>query len=289
MSSPFTNDAIFNKVTNHLRDKYEKDIFFNQEIEKLTTFYGRKLLALTNNENVHEIIESSISNVINSQLFQGYYVMTNILEDEELDFKDSVWTLSKGLARNHIRLMIDELFKDTEYNWIDNETANAFALVMLNELEKGFEIVEGIKYEVALYGAYKAFIEDSRYKGTTTENATDFKLGDPFDLNYINHQIYMTATNYAEQNEMWDLFLTGRQNQDNIWCGNAHLSTFLNEEDKNFYILSINLSNVIRVEEKMKLAETISKRLPSEITDVLQIRLYHTTEIEFLGLSTKED
>lgn len=289
MAATITNDAIFNKVTNKLRDKYEQDVYFNQELENLTIFYGRKLLALTSNENVHEIIENTISNVIRSQFFQGYYVMSNILEDEEVEFTDNVWTLPKGIVRNQIRTMLDNLFNDTEYNWIDNDVANSFALVMLNELEKGFEVVEGIKYEVALFGAYKAFLEDSRYSVAPSEKVNDFKLGDPFDLNYINHQVYMEAKHYAEQHEFWDLFLTGKQNQDNSWCGTVHLSTFPTEEDKKFYILSLNLSNVIRDEEKMILAETISKRLPSEITDVLQIRLYHTTELDFLGLTDKEE
>lgn len=283
-------NRIFEDVTEKLRLKFEKDSYFNKELDNLTVFYGRKLMALTNKESVHEIIENSINNVIRSQVFEGYYVMTTLLNDKEVEFSDKIWELPKGILRNQVRLMLDKMFEDTDYNWTDNEVSNSFALVMLNEVENGFDIAEIITYEVAVFGAYKAIIDDSRYKGPAKdEKVIEMKLGNPFDLEFINEQVYMEAKHYSDQHEIWDLFILGKPNKENSWCGTAHLSTIPLEKDKEIYILSLNLSNVIRDEEKMQIAEIIAKRLPPEITKELQLRLYHTTELQFLGLTSDSE
>lgn len=282
---------VYENVLSKFRYKYENDLDFNNELDDLIIFYGRKLLSLTNVSTTREMIESSIENVIKNQYFHGCYTMTKILADNEIEFDDKTWSLPKGILQNEVRVFINKLFIDIdiEFDWADNNVINQFGLQMLKELEFGFDVVEVIKYEVAAFGAYKALLEDPRYKGPQNKATEDMLLGNPFDVEFINFQVFMQAQFYSSEHELWDLFEVGKGIQDNVWCGTAHLSSIPQNNDEKSYILSINLLNTIRPEERMLISESIAKRLPDYITDSLQIRLYHTTEMEFLTLHSKED
>lgn len=284
-----TNNNTFEKVTNRLRNKFEKDIQFNKELEDLVLFYGRKLLAIAKSSNTKEIIVGTIDNVVRSQYFQGYYIMTTILDEDEMKFPDKTWGLPLGILRNEIPKAIYTIFdNEVNFDWAANEVINEFAAVMIKELENGFDVVESLKYEVAAFGAYKAFLGDPRYKIESNDTKTPALLGNPFDLEFLNFQVFMQAQYYSNEHEIWDMFKMGIKGLQNEWCGNAHLSKFTDVQGNVNYLLSINISNSIRLEEKMILAEKVVKKIPNEILNTVQIRLYHTDSLEFLGLEEEK-
>ncbi|MGF9975508.1 hypothetical protein [Viridibacillus arvi] len=281
-----TNNSVYENVTAILRDKFENSAKFNETLDNITIFYGRKLLSITKNHFTREIIEKTIEKVIREQYFEGYFRMSDIIKNSGIPAIDLLWELPKGRLRNEVRILLENVYKDIDPDWANNATISNFSLVMLKELEEGFDVVEMIKYEVAAFGAWEAVIEDSRYVYKEDADEFDSKFGNSFDLEFINFQVYMQMEYFSDTYESWNLYKLGKNDQDNIGCGMAQLSLIHNLEGKQQFVLTLNLFNLIHPEEKNGLVDSIVKSITSKLKNSeLHIRILHTTEIEYFSFS----
>lgn len=268
------------EVYDYLKKEFEENEGFRNELEALYKFYGRKLIQFVGKNDL-QYVEDEFGEVVNSLYFQGYYTMKLILNDEETVLDEAAWKLPKGVAKNEIPLLLKNLLNDEKLDW-STDISHEFSMNILSNVEAGYETTLEITKEIAEYAAYKAFIEDERYMGGTTEETTDMLLGNPYDLNFLSPQVYSKAQFFTDQHETWDLFYWSAIQKDS-WVGSIHFSTMLVGED-NLYVLEFNISNVIMDLEKLDIVEQITQKLPNEIRAKLQTRLYHVSELDVLDI-----
>ena len=274
------------EIYEFLQKEYDENKEFRQELENLYTFYGRKLMQFVKKEDQQEYVENKFGDVVNSLFFQGYYIMKMILNDEETILNEEGWKLPLGVTKNEIPLMLSSLLQDEKFDW-KTDISHQFSMDILNYIEAGYETTQEITKEISEYGAYKAFIDDSRYVGNK-EETNDMLLGNPNDLNFLSPQVYSKAQFFTEQHEIWDLFYWSAIRKEDSWVGSIHYSTIPVGEEK-LYIIEFNLSNLIIESEKLELIDVVIKSIPIEIRSKLQIRLYNVSELDVLQANFEEE
>lgn len=276
-------DDVFYQVQNKLKRQLKTDPIFKEEIQSLYYFYERKLMNFARKEGMKKYIIDEFEDVVFSQYFQGYYVMKVILNDEETEMEESSWNMSEGFARNVIPPFINNAFKEESTDWSYTEVSHKFGMELLDLQEAAYDLFKQIRFDIACYGAFKAFIEDERYVGNEGGGSMDLWFGNPLDLVFLNPQVYMQAQFSTAEHEVWDLH-TWTSFRDSMWVGSIHLSTLPQDESTGqvIYLLEVKLSNTIAQDEKLDIVNFIVNKLPVEIQNALQTRLYYVEDFDVI-------
>lgn len=273
-------EQLFKDVWKTLKDKFSKDESFKDEMEKLLHFYGRKLINKAKTDEQKLFIEEQLEDVVNSQFFQGYYTMANILSDKETNIPNDVWTLPKGIVRNEIPILFNNIFSESD-DWLRTDITNKFSSKLIQLMDDVYDVLKIIRKDCTYYGAYKSFVEDSRYQGKAAEPKEKLMLlGNPFDLEFLNPQVYMQAQMYSSEHEIWDLYYWSSITEEQ-WIGSIHLSK-IPTENSDLYILECTLSEVISEEERYDIIHKVLHSLPEDIRLSIQTRYYLTRELNVL-------
>ncbi len=276
-----------NVIWNELKERIKTDKEFIDELQGIYYFYERKILKHATTDKQNEFVYKQFEDVVFSQFFQGYLIMRAVLSDSEIQADQKVWTMNKGFVRNSIATILSSIFEDENTDWTYTEVGHSFGIQVLDELSTAFDIVKDARTEIAFYGAYKALIEDSRYTGTEIDETMSLRLGTPLDLEFLSPQVFMQAQYSTAQNEIWDLFLWTAVQKDQ-WVGSVSVTSIATAELP-VYLLEIKLNETITLEEKHEITNQIVLRLPEDVRELLQTRLYHTTDLEILVPTSKRD
>ena len=271
-------DLLYEQVWNHLKNNFETNKLLRKELDDLLHFYGKKLLNFAKQPKQRDFIENKLEDVVRSQYFQGYYIMRSLLKDEETALASQTWNLAKGIVRNEIPVFINNIFKDSEMDWSRTEIGHEFGIKLVQEIDGVFDIIRQMRRDIAYYGAYKAFIEDNRYKGNKEEDHSSMLLGNPFDLHFVSPQVFMQAQFFSNEHEVWDLYMWSSV-QENAWVGSLHFSA-IPQNNNSVYILELSISETIMENEKYEILEKCVQQIPESIRSMLQIRIYHVRELE---------
>ena len=274
---------IFVKVQNKLKKQLKSDPTFKDELQSLYFFYERKLLTIANRESIKEFIIDKFEDVIYSQYFQGYYIMKEILNDEETEMDESAWTLREGYVRNIIPGFLKTTFIDQNIDWTYTDVSHKFGIDLLELQEEAYELFKQIRLDIVCYGAYKSFIEDERYKGNEQPEPVDLRFGNPLNLVFLNPQIYMQAQFSTSEHEVWDIF-TWSSFRNEMLVGSIHFSTLPMDADSEqpIYLLEVKLANTISQDEKLDIVNFVITKLPIEVQNVLQTRLYYVEDFDVI-------
>ncbi|MFD5853585.1 hypothetical protein ACFWGC_25975 [Cytobacillus pseudoceanisediminis] len=272
-----TADLIYTEIIDTLRKQYQTNKHFRDELDNLSLFYGRKFMNKTNDEEERLSIIKQMDDMVKSQFFQGYYIMKSILLDKETSLPQDVWSLNPGLVRNEIPLLFADIFKDSPDNWHLTDVSQNIGLDLVQRFNNVYDLVKQTRKDLALYGAYKAFIEDDRYQSQTDNNQSSMILGNPFDLTFLSPQVYMQAQFLTEEQEIWDLNLWSSLGTK--WVGSIHFSRIPHDQ-MTLFLFQFSVSEVIQENERYELLEKSLENIPQEIKSLMQVRLHHVRELE---------
>lgn len=272
-----TEDLIYTEIMDTLRKQYQTNKHFRDELDNLSLFYGRKFINKTKDEEERLSIIKQMDDMVKSQFFQGYYIMKSILLDKETSLPQDVWSLNPGLVRNEIPLLFADIFKDSQDNWHLTDVSQNIGLDLVQRFNNVYDVVKQTRKDLALYGAYKAFIDDDRYQSQPNNNQSSMILGSPFDLTFLSPQVYMQAQFFTTEQEIWDLNLWSSLGTK--WVGSIHFSR-IPYDQVTLFLLQISVSEVIQENEKYELLEKSLENIPQEIKSVMQVRVQHVRELE---------
>ncbi len=272
-----TEDLIYTEIMDTLRKQYQTNKHFRDELDNLSLFYGRKFINKTKDEEERLSIIKQMDDMVKSQFFQGYYIMKSILLDKETSLPQDVWSLNPGLVRNEVPLLFANIFKDSPDNWHLTDVSQKIGLDLVQRFNNVYDLVKQTRKDLALYGAYKAFIEDDRYQNQTDNNQSSMILGNPFDLTFLSPQVYMQAQFFTSEQEIWDLNLWSSLGTK--WVGSIHFSC-LPDEQLTLYLLQFTVSETIQEMERYEILEKVLDNIPNEIKSLMQIRIHHVRELE---------
>lgn len=272
------------EVFQYLNEKLKTDNKFEQSVKDLIEYYGAKFLtAIQTVENVDEGVEI-IEQVMYAQLYHGFYLQRQLMiesdsspEGEQI-FMDKFYTLPPGVMLNEIGSIMKQNFGGNYYMRKGNEAIN---IKVLNDFPNAFEIYRTILLEVCNFGAYLAVLDYPKYE-PSFENQEGYLLGNPFDLNILNPQIFMQAMAYSEQHEMWELYRLKNGENEVQWYGTVYYTKIPDQETAVHY-LQFMISDLVRSNEKDAIIEKIFLKLPEDIQRSIQIRRYDVSNLDLLA------
>ena len=274
-------EITYTEVYNYFQEQFKNNLEFREEINELYLFYRRKLLLHAKQNHQQDLIEYDFEEVVKSTIFNGYYIMKLILSDKDTVLSDDDWMLNPGTARNEIPKFLKSINNDNALDW-KTEINHRFSMEVLNSIESAYDLTKSLIREIAEYGAFKAFIEDTRYKGSINSEESSLLLGNSNDLYFLSPQVYTVPSFVTLQHEIWDLFFWSSLNKED-WVGTVHLSKLPTDEDKLIYLIEFNISDLIMEAEKMEIIEKMVSNLPLEIRSALQIRLYNVSQLDLVS------
>lgn len=277
----FAIDQLQQDTIEILEGKFKKDNLFVMEYSSIVEFYSKKLLNFVHTDYYDDLIKE-FEEVVQAQFFKGYHVMRVLLEEEGITEEDSYWTWLEGQVKIGVPQLLDEVLSYTDNkDWSHTDIAYNYSIKLLKEIDTAYEFFKSARVEMAYLGAIQAFKDDSRYKGRemSSESLTSY-FGRLDDSIFVNPQIYMLITHFEEGKEIWNIH-GWKPFNDNEWMGTVDFQ-HLNTPEGIFYALNINLSYLIREDERYAIINTLYNMLPKDVQASTQIRKYTCSEMEIL-------
>lgn len=263
-------------VAETLKKRFQKDNDFNKLIKEVNLFYGRKVMSFATEPADKEFIELHMLEVVSDQFALGYYVMKEILEDPEFQLDDAAWQLGKGYVRNTVFGLLENVMQDSEVQWQQSETERNFTKRVVASFYNAYDVMVQLRKDVLALGAYYAYTESERYQ-EPPEKEHGLKLATPYDLTFLNPQVFMQGDAVFENLEKWSLYqaeyVKGAQ-----WVGEIQLTQKERESGEKENHLEILLSNMIDQNERTDIINQMILKIPAEEHSRTQIQFYLVTD-----------
>lgn len=277
------------KITKNLKEKFETTESFRKYLVSLGHHYGRKLIKLTKNPEVHSYIEDNIGYLVKSQFFSGYLAMKSFLELEQTEVLEPLFNLKKGALYNEVPTILLGIMEGDDQNWHRTDISHTMSIWFIENIENAHEIVKQMRKDLALNGSFEAIIDDSRYIGDKQEEGEHFfLLGTPYDITFLTPQIYMQPNFVSKEHEIWNLYSWSSMVNGGAWLGSIHFSTLPISENQKHYLFEFNLLNLIQEDEMMEIVNKLSLKLPKAIRSLTQIQLNQLLNYEVLTIQNDE-
>ncbi|WP_211656223.1 hypothetical protein [Planococcus alpniumensis] len=194
-------------VAEKLMKRFNKDYEFKATIQAVTTFYGKKIMAFASEPEDKKFVEDHTLEVVSEQFLLGYYIMSEMLEDPEFQLEEEAWNLGKGYIRNTMYSLLETVMQDSDVEWQQSDLEKQFTKRVLASFYDAYEVTVQLRKDVLALGAYYAFTESPRYQ-EPPEKPHSLRLATPYDLTFLNPQVYMQGEAVIENMEKWTLFQT---------------------------------------------------------------------------------
>lgn len=255
-----------------LKNRYKSDKDFGRVIDEVSFYYGRKIMRFAAETVDQRFVEDKILEVVSDQFFLGYFLMDQIFKDPEFVLEDSYWSLANGYVRNGIYPMLEGMMEGNDVQWQQSAAEKNFTKRVVSNFYDAYGIMVQLRKDVLALGAYYAFIENPNYKGAE-QPEHNLRLANPFDLTFINPQVFMQPKYATENVEKWGLFqaetIKGGQ-----WVGEIQLERRANPQAENENYLEIKISNILEQNDITDIINKMILKIPAEEHSFTSIQYY---------------
>lgn len=268
-----------NVLVELLRNRYKKDLDFRKVIDEANLFYGRKVIGFAIELADQQFVEAHMLEVVSDQFFQGYFLMNQILSDEEFSLEENYWSLANGYVRNNVYPLLESIMEESGVQWQQSAAEKLFTKRVVANFYEAYDVMVQLRKDVLALGAYYAFIEHPKYQKPVHPNNT-LKLASPFDLTFLNPQVFMQTQYVAENVEKWVLYqaqtIKGSQ-----WVGDIQLAVREGAEGGLENHLEILLSDLLEQNDRTDIINQMISKIPAEE--------HSHTHIQFYLVSSKKE
>lgn len=270
-------------IAETLKSRYKTDENLKQMIKEVNLFYGRKVMSFAKEPEDKEFVEKHMLQVVSDQFALGYYIMTEILNDPEFQLDEKAWNLGKGFVRNTVYGLLTTVMQESGVQWQQSETERQFTKRVVASFYNAYDIMVQLRKDVLALGAYYAFIESERYQEPAKQEH-ELMLATPYDLTFLNPQVYMQGEEVLENLEKWSVYqaeyVKGAQ-----WVGDIQLTKKKRETGELENHLDILLSYVIDQNERTDIINQMISKIPIDEHSRTVIQFYLISEQETYYLS----
>ncbi|WP_084242432.1 hypothetical protein [Planomicrobium okeanokoites] len=249
-------------VAEALKNRYKKDDKLKELIQNANLFYGRKVMSFATEPADKEFIEKHMLEVVSDQFALGYYIMNEILGDPEFQLDEAAWKLGKGYVRNSVFGLLEAVMQDSDVQWQQSETERNFTKRVVATFYNAYDVMVQLRKDILALGAYYAYIESEKYQ-EPTEMEHDLVLSTPYDLTFLNPQVFMQGDAVFENLEKWTLFqaeyVKGAQ-----WVGDVQLTKKKRVDGEFENRLEILLSHLLDQNERTDIINQMISKIPAE-------------------------
>ncbi len=279
------------EVTKILEMKLKTDKNFQKLYKDLNLFYSKKIIQQAKTTEQRETFIEIMENTVTQQFFHGYYLMSLLDRDlqnnpESLEDYLQYYKLPMGMLQHEIGSVMNNAFSKQDERWFMNEPIRKYNTYLLKELPDIYEVYQTILKEIACYGAFIFMTNQEFYSPPEEDKDVDiFLLGYPYDIKFVNPQVYIKPSFYSEENEIWDVFKMGEGRTEEKWVGTIHISAIpIGDEGKVHIILNFSLSVDIRLDERNLIIYNLYHSLPASITKDAEVRVYTVTDVDIVTI-----
>lgn len=273
-------------ASDKLRAHFENDSTFLEEFMETLGFYSLKFHRFFKTEEDLKEFNDALYQMSKSQIFQGYYLMLEIIHDEGTDLPAEFFNRPDGYIRQDAPMLLRQALGDALKDVVKTDNTQKFTMWLIKRFEDVYDLIDQTIYDLASLGSFQALLDERAKRNITLDvEPQEMLLGDAGDLIVLNPQIQMVATGKSDTFESWVFqFWSTHTNSDKI--GEVVILSFL-DSDKLRYLLNIQIHESISEIERESMVEKISILLAAR-NDVkkedIQIQLAVVKDFYLLSL-----
>jgi len=254
-----------NDLTAYAKEKltlhFENNEDFSREFMALTNFYSKKFNHVIDSEEMLTKFYNDFFEIAKSQIFQGYYLMLQIMYDEKNEIEDDFLAQDLGTLKDEIPSLLKQGFGVALESVKKTENAHKLSMWLVTNFENVYDLINQVYFDLLCTGSLYALSDECHRRGLSSSGKEDTPLlmGSPLAKTFISPQIYMVPTAKGEDYEMWDLRWWSSFKSDEK-AGGATILNIESEESKQF-ILSVDLHQTVHYSEREDLVATLSALL----------------------------
>jgi hypothetical protein len=268
------------KLKAHVQNNEE----FNLELANTFAYYKEKLLDIAN-ESDNEQLEADFFNCIKSQIFNGYFMVQELLSNEETKFVDEWFLQSVGMIAQQLPEMLRIATNDDIEGIITHEPLKKLASKLVVEFEGVYPLLMDISLNTACMGAKWALIDEAEKRGISPyQPQLKGLLFHIDDAVFINPQTYLSCDITTESSEVWTVITSGYSGLDKI--AEVTVIKHRGHEGSESYYMNINIKNSLSISDQEPLIDTLAIKLmaKNEIGRE-QLQLYASSVEEFYQIN----
>lgn len=243
-----------------LQSHFETNQEFRDEFSGYIYFYAQKFKTQLREEQ-HDEFERIFEEVCKSQFFQGYYLMLEILRDEDTNLPQEFLEQPIGVLTNEVPSMLRKAYQETLKEIIRTAPTQKYVMWMITNYENIYDLVNQVIFDITCLGSRKALLDERLKRDIQEKEESKTLLGNGYDLNFITPQTYMKLQTLNSQVETWDIHWWSTINNERERVGDI-TAIIINtpNEEVNGYILNIQMLNIIADHEITAFSQKIAYR-----------------------------
>ncbi|MFD1736245.1 hypothetical protein ACFSCX_06660 [Bacillus salitolerans] len=244
-----TENNVLKETEAILKEKFEQNDDFKTELFLLYNVYAPKYLRFVKDEMGQKRLQDMFFEAIKGQIFHGYYLIRELLADENTHISNEFLGQPIGYLTNEVPLLLGQALGDNSRELIKTEVGHKFLMWLITNYEGTFDLAKQVLWDLTCLGARQALLDEKESKniGSNIEKVEGL-LSVLNDLEFLTPQLYLSAAVVTDSVEMWEI---------NYWNSyrNHHKAGDVSvikveNQDETGYLVAINLHVSIFKEER---------------------------------------
>ncbi|KYD21396.1 hypothetical protein [Caldibacillus debilis] len=251
-------DEIYNYSNQKLEAHFQNNDVFNEEMAILVQYFSIKIQNLLK-ENFTNELDEELFAAIKSQIFNGYFMATELLNHEDTAFPDEWFAQSPGMIAQQIPDILRNASNNDLEGTIIYDRFKNFMSKLIIQYERVFEPLLDIALNTAAFGAKWAFFDEAEKRGIKPYQPQHMGL-----LSYLDEMVFIYPDMYifcdvlANDSEHWEIVQSKHTQLDKV--GEVYVMKYL-EADQEKYFLNVSLKNSLTLEEQRKIIDLMANSI----------------------------
>ncbi|WP_163537274.1 hypothetical protein [Gracilibacillus sp. YIM 98692] len=253
--SIITKSELMEYTHNKLESHFQNNDDFNREFIIMFQFYFNKLGEIILEKELEQL-EESLFSITKSQYFNGYFIVQEFLNNEEIGVMKDEWLKQHhGFITEQIPDIIYNLTGEELEEIITTEEMHIFIMDMVTKYENIRPLLKQIGLDVAYLGAKQAFLDEREKRHLDEEPVLDTGLlANIGTYEFITPQHYLAADHLSQNAETWLLGYWSSIEDREPQAGEVTIIR-VPREDTTEYIIRMYVSNDILEHERQMIAQ----------------------------------
>jgi hypothetical protein len=250
---------IYDYTDQKLKAHHQNNMEFNFELANAYEYYKAKLFEIVNPSD-QERVANELFQSVKSQIFNGYFLVQELLGHETTQIEDDWFKQSIGMIAQQIPDMLRDITDNNIDEIITFKPLKEMASWLVIEYEGVYPLLMDISLNIACLGAKWAFIDEAAKREITPYNPNlGGLLANVDDVVFINPQNYLTCDIKTESTEFWTVLNSKYNEIDKI--GEVTIIKHQGNDGSDIYSMNLNIKNSLSLIEQQSLIDTLGVKL----------------------------
>jgi hypothetical protein len=255
-----SNNDIYQYTDQKLLAHYQNNQEFNRQLAILNNYYYEQLLKIVKVQDKTRM-ESELFASIKGQIFNGYFMVQELLVNLEINIDNEWFTQTEGMITQQIPSILKDAIGENYEEVITDHKLKKLAGWLISEYEGVYPLLMDISLNSACFGAKWALLDEGIKRNVSLANSqNNGLLGYVDDLTFISPQHYIQCIATNNESEMWEILNSSMKDIEKI--GEVVLFSIPTElESVDKVLLHLYLSKELSETEHQQLINIITSRI----------------------------